>query len=78
MNRNVGMVMLMHILGRARKAVVRLLSEFVSNDKNRMMFVTYKFAGFKQVETCGNVQILEHDLVSIAPIPAFVTLNVKS
>lgn len=77
MNRNVGMVMLLHILERARKAGMRLLSEFVSNDKNRMMFVTYKFAGFKQVETRGNVQILEHDLVSIAPIPAFVTLNVK-
>jgi FkbH-like protein len=77
MNRNVGMVMLIHILDRARKAGVRLLSEFVSNDRNRMMFVTYKFAGFKQIENRGNVQILEHDLTSIAPIPAFLTLNIK-
>ena len=78
MNRNVGMVMLIHILDCARKAGVRLLSEFVSNDRNRMMFVTYKFAGFKQIETRDKVEILEHDLVSVAPIPAFVTLNVKS
>jgi FkbH-like protein len=77
MNRNVGMVMLNHILERAREAGVRLLSEFVSNDRNRMMFVTYKFAGFRQVETRENVQILEHDLASISPVPAFVALKVN-
>jgi FkbH-like protein len=78
MNRNVGMVMLVHILERARQAGVRLLSEFVSNDRNRMMFVTYKFAGFKQIETRGDLQILEHELASVAPVPGFVTLHVKS
>jgi FkbH-like protein len=76
MSRNVGTVMLNHILGRAQQSGVRLLSEFVANDRNRMMYVTYKFAGFKEVENRGAVQILEHPLKSIPPKPHFVTLKV--
>jgi len=43
--------MLNHILGRARDSGVRLLAEFVSNERNRMMYVTYKFAGFREIES---------------------------
>jgi FkbH-like protein len=78
MNRGVGTIMLNHILRKARESGVRLLSEFVSNDRNRMMYVTYKFAGFTEIENRGGVQILEHALASIPPVADYISVNVES
>jgi FkbH-like protein len=78
MNRGVGMILLNYILRRAREARVRLLSEFVANDRNRMMYVTYKFAGFTEVETRDGVQILEHCLESIPPVASYVRVEVPA
>jgi FkbH-like protein len=75
MNRGVGMVLLNYILRRAREAGVRLLSEFVANDRNRMMYITYKFAGFTEVETKNGVQILQHSLESIPPVAGYVRIE---
>ncbi len=77
MSRGVGTIMLNHILGRARDSGVRLLAEFVSNERNRMMYVTYKFAGFREIESRGGVQILEHAAASVPPIPDYIALRVK-
>ena len=78
MNRGVGTIMLNHILGKARESGVRLLSEFVSNDRNRMMYVTYKFAGFTEIENRGGTQILEHGLASIPPVADYVSVRVEN
>jgi FkbH-like protein len=78
MNRGVGMIMLNHILRRAREAGVRLLSEFISNDRNRMMYVTYKFAGFKEIGREGGVQILEHDLKAIPPVSDYISVRIEN
>jgi FkbH-like protein len=75
MNRGVGMILLNYILRRARESGVRLLSEFLANDRNRMMYVTYKFAGFTEVETRDGVQIFEHHLQSIPPVAGYVRLE---
>jgi FkbH-like protein len=75
MNRGVGMILLNYILRRARESGVRLLSEFVANDRNRMMYVTYKFAGFTEVETSDGVQILQHSLESIPPVAGYVRVE---
>ncbi len=72
MNRGVGMILLNYILRRALESGVRLLSEFVANDRNRMMYVTYKFAGFTEVETRDGIQILQHSLEPISPVPGYV------
>jgi FkbH-like protein len=77
MNRGVGMILLNHILRRAQDSRVRLLSEFVSNDRNRMMYVTYKFAGFTEVENRNGVQILEHSLASIPPGADYIAVRVE-
>ena len=77
MNRGVGTIMLNHILRKAREAGVRLLSEFVSNDRNRMMYVTYKFAGFTEIENREGVQILEHGLALIPPVADYVSVSVE-
>ena len=78
MNRGVGTIMLNHILRKAQEAGVRLLSEFVSNDRNRMMYVTYKFAGFTEIENREGVQILEHGLASIPPVADYVSVSVEN
>jgi FkbH-like protein len=78
MNRGVGTIMLNHILRKARESNVRLLSEFISNDRNRMMYVTYKFAGFTEIENRRGIQILEHGLASIPPVADYVSVRVET
>lgn len=71
-SRGVGTSMLNHIMAEARNAEATLWAEFVPNDRNRMMYITYKFAGFKEVERRGNLVILETDLTRIPPTPEYV------
>jgi FkbH-like protein len=75
MSRGVGTIMLNHILTRARDAGVRVRAEFVGNDRNRMMYVTYKFAGFREIEREGARSILENDLSRIQPMPAYMRIE---
>lgn len=74
MSRGVGTIMLNYILARAKEAGVTLQAEFVENGRNRMMYVTYKFAGFRELETRGDVNILENDLSLIQALPEYVTV----
>ncbi len=76
MSKGVGTILVHHILDRARRAGVRLRAEFVNNDRNRMMLVTYKFAGFKQIEKNGEVALLENDLTNIQPFPPYVEVEI--
>ncbi len=77
MSKGVGTILVHHILDRARRAGVRLRAEFVSNDRNRMMLVTYKFAGFKQIERRGEVAVLENDLSNVQPFPPYVEVEIE-
>lgn len=74
MSRGVGTVLLNHIMRRARDAGVRLRAEFVSTAKNRQMYVTYKFAGFREVENDGARSILEADYANIQSFPPYITV----
>lgn len=74
MSRGVGGIMLNHIMRMARAANVRLRAEFVPTDRNRMMYITYKFAGFTEVGEENGVVTLEGDLSHVQPIPDYVTL----
>ncbi len=76
MSRGVGTILMNYILALARDASVRLRGEFRANGKNRMMLVTYKFAGFQEVEKNGDVIVFEHDLVRIQPPPEWVDFTV--
>lgn len=75
MSRGVGTIMINHVLELASRAHVRLLAEFVANDRNRMMYITYKFGGFKEVEQRGTLTLLEHNLDHIQPFPEYVTVH---
>jgi FkbH-like protein len=76
MSRGVGTIMVNHIMHMARKAGVRLRAEFVSNNRNRMMYVTYKFGGFKEIDKIEDLVIFESDLSRTQPFPAYVQVHV--
>ncbi len=78
MSRGVGTIMINHVMQMAKQAGVRLRAEFVSNDRNRMMYVTYKFGGFNEIEKQGNVSIFENKLNNIQPFPPYVQVRLEA
>ncbi|MBW4660749.1 MAG: HAD-IIIC family phosphatase [Drouetiella hepatica Uher 2000/2452] len=77
MSRGVGTVMLHYLMQLAQQHNVRLCAEFVANDRNRIMYITYKFAGFKEIEKTGNRVMFEHDLTHIQPYPNYMNLEIR-
>ncbi|HKQ08675.1 MAG TPA: HAD-IIIC family phosphatase [Blastocatellia bacterium] len=77
MSRGIGTIILNYLMARARAAGVRLLAEYVANDRNRMMYITFKFAGFRELRRNGDAVILESDLSRLQPFPAYVQVNVS-
>ncbi len=75
MSRGVGTIMIHHIMNLAKKAGVPLRAEFVANDRNRMMYITYKFGGFKEVEKVDNLIVFENDLSYIQPFPDYIKVH---
>lgn len=78
MSRGVGTILLNYILRLAKENNVRLKAEFVNNNRNRMMFVTYKFAGFKETGKAGEIVVLENDLTHIQPPAPYVDLQIQT
>ncbi len=78
MPRGVGTILMSYIMSRAKKANVRLRAHFIPNGRNRMMYITYKFGGFKEVEQEGDLSILENDLTQIQPFPNYVRVSLPS
>ncbi|GAB0056471.1 hypothetical protein SIID45300_00779 [Candidatus Magnetaquicoccaceae bacterium FCR-1] len=76
MARGVGSILISLIRQQASKHGVRLLAEFVPTDRNRMMYITYKFAGFREIgEDARGVTLLENDLTRIPPFPEYVRMR---
>ncbi len=76
MARGVGMVMLSHILKLASAAGTPVCAEFIRTDRNRMMYLTFKMSGFKEIDRRNNVALLEHDLETIDPFPNHVEVKI--
>jgi len=71
MSRGVGSIMINHLKDKAKKQNVGLYAEFVPTDRNRMMYMTYKFAHFKECSKDGDIQLLKCDLDSDAGFPTY-------
>ena len=72
MSRGAGSIMLNHILQSAQKKRVALRADFRPTDRNRMMYMTYKFAGFKEAGTAGGLVKFTHDLEKVPSTPEYV------
>ncbi|OIK05990.1 HAD-IIIC family phosphatase [Streptomyces monashensis] len=77
MSRGVGSVLLNHLINSAHAAGVKLRAEFVPTSRNRTMFVTYKFAGFREVGKRDEVSVLEHDGVHLQGFPPYMDITVE-
>ncbi len=77
MSRGVGTIMMNHIMHLAKEAGVPLQAEFIPNDRNRMMFITYKFSGFKEIEKHGELVLLTNDLSHLQAFPAYVAVHIE-
>ncbi len=78
MSRGVGAVMINYIRNEAKKRGVSLRSEMITNDRNRMMYMTYKFSNFYEIEKKGDMTIFENDLTAVQPFPDFVKLKFEN
>jgi len=78
MSRGVGTAMINHLRTAARDAGVRLVAEFVENDRNRQMYITYKMLGFREISRDGKRSLLEADLRDIPPHPPFIEFAIST
>lgn len=76
MSRGVGTVLLRHVMRLANSAGARLFAEFVPTDRNRVMYVTYRFAGFTEHAERDGVRILAAPSGDVPEPPAYVRLNI--
>lgn len=76
MSRGVGTILLNYIIRLAQEHQVRLYAEFVSNNRNRMMYITYKFAGFKEVGKQENLVVFENNLTQIQPWSNYIKIKI--
>ncbi|MDD9942725.1 MAG: HAD-IIIC family phosphatase [Myxococcales bacterium] len=72
-SRGVGNVLLGHIANQARdRGVARLCAEFIKTDRNHLMYVTYRLAGFREAGQAGEAQLLEMPLDRRLDMPGYV------
>ena len=74
MSRGVGGVFLNYFCRMAAAAKVPLFAEFVPTDRNRMMFVTFRFAGFRESERSGE-KLLCRDQSAVPPTPSYLEVS---
>lgn len=77
MSRGVGSLIIHHIAGEAMKKGVRLRAEMIPSDRNRMMYMTYKFSGFSEYRKNGSLVLFEHDMKSAPGCPDYVKLIIE-
>jgi FkbH-like protein len=76
MSFGVGTVLLSHILQQAKKSKKKVRADFKHTGRNRVMYITFKFAGFKKIFVDEfDTIILENDLSFIQKFPPYI--NVK-
>lgn len=74
MSRGIGTAILAQILKRAAEAGAVTRAEFVPTASNRLMYVAYRFGGFHEVASNGNVHVLERKSTSSTAMPTYVEL----
>jgi FkbH-like protein len=77
-SRGVGTVLLSHILKEAKKNKKTLLANFRDTGRNRMMYVSFRFAEFRERSSDGNGDyVLEHELKNIQDFPEYIEVCIN-
>jgi FkbH-like protein len=77
MSRGVGTVLLNHVMELALRTGVRLRADLVETGRNRLMRITYGFAGFVEVERRDRHVVLESDLSQIQRPAGYIEVEVS-
>jgi FkbH-like protein len=72
MTRGVGKVLLSYVLDSAADHGATVEADFVRTDRNRLMYLTYKLAGFREVHREGDRITFRHDPTVRDPYPPYV------
>jgi FkbH-like protein len=75
MSRGVGTVLLHHVMRQAHAAGARLFAEFVPTDRNRVMHITYRFAGFAEDSERDGVVTLAGPTGEVPAPPSYLRLQ---
>ncbi|MFD3483685.1 HAD-IIIC family phosphatase [Streptomyces sp. NPDC058665] len=79
MSRGVGTILLGHVMALAREAGAEALrADFVETGRNRMMRITYAFAGFSEIDKDESRLVLESDLSRIQEPAPYIRVIVES
>jgi FkbH-like protein len=75
MSLGIGTVLLSHIMQRAKEAGKKLTADFKRTERNRMMYISFKFANFTEIKSYHNgITCLKNDLSMIQEIPSYIDL----
>jgi hypothetical protein len=74
----VGTALLGHIINLARKNGKELQAEFVPNDRNRMMRITYQFMNFQEIESGNGKIIFRHVSDELYSCPEYMEITVNN
>jgi FkbH-like protein len=75
-SRGIGTMLLNHIMQLAKNNNKTLLADFRKTDRNKMMYVTYKLANFREMfsNTDGSI-VFNNDLSQVQFLPAYIELH---
>ena len=78
MSAGVGTVLLYYILNEAHKLGKKVKADFIHTGRNRMMYVTFKFANFKEIVVDEHDKIiLENNISSYKEYPQYTNVILK-
>lgn len=77
MSKGVGTVLLNAIVNHAREKKAKVIAQFVPTDCNRIMYISYKFNGFKEIRNNESVVIFEADMTYERKMPEYVQIIEK-
>lgn len=75
MSRGVGSAILIYLEKLSRKYNKRLLAEFLATDRNRVMYITYKFMGFDEIKESNGASILEYTSDAERAFPEYFEIS---
>lgn len=76
MSKGVGNILMNYIINCARNENAVLQAMFVPTNKNRIMYITYKLNGFREIKK-GDIILLEADMSNERSIPDYINLIVE-
>jgi len=70
-----GTAVLTWLMHQASAGGVILRADFVPNERNRMMLMSYRLAGFESEHEHDDGLVLRHDLDGLPPMPSYMTVD---